>query len=372
MKKILLILLVLLLPNLVSAVEIYQIFYDPANSESGGESIEFYNPHPFDIDISGWIVATESSMKDAIFPANSTIPANGYFLLADNMWDERKDNLNWRSADFMTPITLNNEDSGIALINSSGEIVDAVGWGNPDNIDNNLFAGTPCNDAPQSKALLRIDSTKDNSNDFIIAEPDFFGDNVISIEVNVTDSSQSSAYILESGSITPSAGTNTTIHVRAGELMTATLFDTTKVMEKVDNNSFEAVFSVPYYKSPGNYSILFSDNSKLGFEIKELKSFKVISDKISFNVVPGSSSIASNKARIINNGNTDLVFSLDLITDELDKSLFQFSLNNDDFVGFSEQFEIPAGKSSGLHFKIEIPEETELGSYQSLITITAE
>ncbi len=372
-KKKVLLLCLLFLPNFVSAVEIHQIYYDPVNSESGGEAVEFYNPHPFDVDIGGWIVATESSLQDAVIPANSTVPAYGYFLLADNMWDERKDNPNWRDADFMTPITLNNANSGIALLNSSSDLVDAVGWGDAAKINNNLFLETPTSDAPQGKALLRINNTNDNANDFIITAPDFFGDNVIPIEVNVTDSVQSSAFILEGSSITPNAGSNQTIHVRAGELMTATFLDITKTMEKIDNITYEARFSIPYYIKPGNYSIYFSDNSELQFEIKELMSFKVESDKISFNVIPGTSSVSSNKAVVHNNGNTDLIFALDLIDIELlDISFFEFSFNNDEFLPFTDQFEITAGKSSDLYFKIEIPDDIELGSYQSLIAINAE
>jgi len=371
-KKIFLLILFFLMPKIISAVEIHQIYYDPINSESGGEAVEFYNPHPFDVDIGGWIIATESSMKDAIIPANATIPANGYYLLADNMWDERKDNPNWRNADFMTPITLNNANSGIALFNSSNNLIDAVGWGDAEEIDNNLFLETPANDAAQGMALLRINNTNDNANDFIIAEPNFFGDKIISIEINVTNSVQSSAFILEGSSIMPNAGTNFSIHIRAGKLMTATFLDITETLEKIDNITYEAIFSIPYYQKPGNYSIYFSDNTELQFEIKEIIDFEIISDKISFNVIPGTSSIASNKAVIKNTGNKDLIFSLDLIDSILQKELFQFSFNSNEYLPFTDQFEIPAGKSSNLYFKIELPKETELGSYKSLIAISAE
>jgi hypothetical protein len=319
------------------------------------------------VDIGGWIIATESSLQDAIIPSNSTILAEGYFLLADNMWDERKDDSNWRNADFMTPITLNNVDSGLALKNSTGGLIDAVGWGNPANIDNNLYTGTPTNDASQGNVLLRIDSTDDNSNDFIVADPDFFGNNVIEVEVNVSNSVESSAYILEGSSITPNAGVNQTIHVRAGELMSATFLNIEKTMQKIDNSTYETRFSIPYYQAPGNYSIFFSDNSELLFEIKELRSFKVEASKISFHVIPGTSSIASNKAVIKNNGNVNLIFSLETLSD----FSFQYKLG-DEFIDFVDTFELAAGKSSNLQFKIEIPQETELGSYKSLITITPE
>ena len=105
--------------------------------------------------------------------------------------------------------------------------------------------------------------------------------------------------------------------------MSATFLDTTETMTKIDNNTYETRFSIPYYQSPGNYSIYFSDNTELQFEIKELRSFKVEASKISFNAIPGTSSIASNKALITNNGNTDLIFSLDTESD----FQFQYKLN---------------------------------------------
>lgn len=370
MKKMFLMFCILLIPELISAIEIHQIYYDPVNSESGGEAVEFYNPNPFDVDVSGWTIATESSLQDAVLPANTTVPAEGYFLVADSMWDERKDNINWRSADFMTPITLNNDDSGVALINSTGHVVDAVGWGDVAGISNNLFSGTPCPDAPQGKALLRVNGTNDNSNDFIATDPDFFGDNIIPAEVNVSASIESSAYILEGGSIMPSASRNKTIHVRAGEQLSATLFDVTKTMDRIDNTTYEARFVIPYFTHPGNYSIFFSDNTELRFEIKGLKSFKVEAERIVLNVLPGSSSSASNKAVIKNTGNLDLIFSLDLITDSLEKSFFRYSLNKEDYESFDETFELPAGQANDLYFKIEIPSDTGLGSYHNLIAVS--
>ncbi|MBD3362028.1 hypothetical protein GF358_04535 [Candidatus Woesearchaeota archaeon] len=366
-KKILLIICLLIFPKLVSAVEIHQIYYDPVNSESGGEAVEFFNPHPFDVDIGGWIIATESSMQDAIIPANTTIKSNDYYLLADNRWDERKDDSNWRNADFMTPITLNNVDSGVALFNSSNQLIDAVGWGAVEGINNNLFSGTPTNDASQGFALLRINNTGDNSNDFIITEPDFYGNNIVQTEINITNSVQSNAYLLEGGSIIPNAGSNTTIHVRAGKSMSATFLDITKTLTKIDNSTYETRFFIPYYQAPGNYSIYFSDNTELQFEIKEIVSYKVIADKIKFNVIPGTSSISSNKIKILNKGNVNLLFNLET------ESMFNFQYKlEDDFLTFEDSFELGAGKQQELSLKVEIPENTDLGSYEDLIVLRAE
>lgn len=357
-----------------SAVQIHQVYYDPVSTESGGEAIELYNPDPYDIDIGGWIIATESSEKDAVLPANSSIPAKGFFLIADDGWDEKKDNPDWRSADFTTPITMNNDDSGIALRNSSGALLDALGWGSASGIKEGLFSNSPAADIPPGRALLRIDSTDDNSNDFIEADPSFLGDNVIPLEVNVSDSvSNPSAYVLEGNIIKPTAGVNKSIHVRSKSAGVATFLNSSKALNQVDTDVYEAIFAVPYYLPAGNYSVLFSDNSELKFEYAALKSFDVISEKISFNVVPGSSSVSSKKAVIKNSGNVDLVMSLGLSSNSslLAPSNFKYSLDNKEFSEFSEPFELLSGSEQNIWFKINIPEDTELGTYSSLISINS-
>jgi len=357
-----------------SAVQIHQVYYDPVSTESGGEAIELYNPDPYDIDIGGWIIATESSEKDAVLPANSSIPAKGFFLIADDGWDEKKDSPDWRSADFTTPITMNNDDSGIALRNSSGALLDALGWGSASGIKEGLFSNSPSNDVPQGKALLRTDTTDDNSNDFIEADPSFLGDNVIPLEVNVSDSvSNPSAYVLEGAIIKPTAGVNKSIHVRSKSGGFAVFLNSSKVLNQVDNNTYEAIFAIPYYLSAGKYSVFFSDNTELNFEYSALKSFDVISEKISFNVVPGSSSISSKKAVIRNSGNVDLVMSIGISSNSslLAPSNFKYSLDNEEFAEFSEIFELPSGSEQNIWFKINIPEDTELGTYSSLISINS-
>ena len=109
MKKHLLtfLLALIILPNFASAVYINQVLYDPEGSETSSEAIEFYNPQPHDVDISGWIIATETSLKDAVIPANSIIKAKGYYLIADTGWNSS----GWRAADHEEKITMNNLNS---------------------------------------------------------------------------------------------------------------------------------------------------------------------------------------------------------------------------------------------------------------------
>ncbi len=167
-----LLLMVLLSPAVSAGVVISQVLYDPVGTESGGEAIELRNDGSVAEDISGWVIATESSSTDAVIPENTVLQPGQTFLIADKNWDDSKDNPEWRSADYEETITLGNKDSGIALI-SDGEVIDAVGWGDSTNIEGGLYEGSPAAMASPGKALLRTQDSDDNFEDFVVADADF-------------------------------------------------------------------------------------------------------------------------------------------------------------------------------------------------------
>jgi len=176
----------LLLAQLVQAgVVINQVLYDPVGTESGGEAVELKNSGSSAVDISGWILATESSDKDATIPDNTILQPGAVFLIADEGWDDLKDDSNWKSADYEEKITVGNSDSGIALI-SGGSVVDAVGWGDEANIENNMYEDSPTLPVPAGKALLRTQDTDDNSEDFVEAVADFQPGIPVPLTANVT------------------------------------------------------------------------------------------------------------------------------------------------------------------------------------------
>lgn len=156
----------------VAQVVIHQVLYDPISTESGAEAIELINWGPA-VDVSGWVIATESSKTDIVLPQATMLSAQSSFLIADEGWSEHKDNSSWRKADYEEKMTLGNSDSGIALL-ANGEIVDALGWGDKESINEGLVMGEPAVQAPAGSALIRVQNTKDNNNDFIAAVPDFF------------------------------------------------------------------------------------------------------------------------------------------------------------------------------------------------------
>ena len=103
-------------------VEVYQVLYDPVGSESGGEAVELKNTGDESVDLSGWILATDSSNHDATLPQNTILLPGRTFLIADERWDENKDNASWRKADYLEIITLGNTNV-LLLIRFPGEIV---------------------------------------------------------------------------------------------------------------------------------------------------------------------------------------------------------------------------------------------------------
>lgn len=167
MKKLIVIALALLLVQSVSAIRIEEVYYDPIKTESGGEAIVLYSEEAQDI--SFWTIKTESSPKDISFP-NGTI-VDGFFLVTDDGWSEKKDNVSWNDADYEEPMTLNNANSGIELIDNQGIVVDAVGWGEPSEIYHSMYKENPANHTPSGMSLLRKYNTDDNSKDFISSTP---------------------------------------------------------------------------------------------------------------------------------------------------------------------------------------------------------
>ena len=157
-------------------VIISKVFYDPVD-ESKSEAIELYNPTGADVDISGWVLKTETSAADATVPANTTLKSGSYYLIADKGWSTVKSS-EWPEADHEEAVTLTNSNAGIALKNGAST-VDAVGWGTAANIGTGLYEGTPHAGVQQGQVLARkfknsaYKDTGNNSADFASASPSF-------------------------------------------------------------------------------------------------------------------------------------------------------------------------------------------------------
>jgi len=195
MKKLqlfqLLISAILLSQCVFAGVEIYQVLYDPLGSENGGEAILLYNQGSSEVNISSWFISSGASDKDATLPSETFIYGESYYLIADSGWSAEKDNASWPDADYEETLNFYNSDSGITLKDASGNIIDSVGWGNP---QDGFFDGSPAADVSEGKALLRTGSSGNNANDFIEAKPNFNVNNITySEDINLSVEVQSPA-----------------------------------------------------------------------------------------------------------------------------------------------------------------------------------
>jgi hypothetical protein len=186
-------LVMLLSPGVCLALDhvvISEVMYDPVATETGGEAVELYNPTDSAIDISGYLVKTESSASDAVIPAGTVLAAHTFYLIADAGWATLKDNASLANADHEEAITLANTDAGVAITHPNGTIIDAVGWGSAAGIGAGLFEGTPTAHVAGGKSLRRLDSAADTNNniaDFTESEPDLQNSSTTTDEATETD-----------------------------------------------------------------------------------------------------------------------------------------------------------------------------------------
>ncbi len=207
-KKILLIMLIAIaaaiMPAFCTALEqvnhviISEVLYDPITTETGGEAVEIYNPTAGPIDISGYVIKTESSAADATIPAGTILEPHTFYLIADIGWSTLKDNAAWQDADHEEAITLTNTDAGVAIVHPNGTTLDAIGWGNTAGISPGLYEENPATPTSAGESLARADLTQDtdnNSQDFTASVPDpnnssttiqQDGDSATTIPVSVT------------------------------------------------------------------------------------------------------------------------------------------------------------------------------------------
>lgn len=178
--------ILLLSASVMANVVISQVLYDPVGTESGGEAIELKNTGSSVVDLSDWVIATEASATDIKIPQGKFISPGETFLVADVGWSTKRDDSEWKTADLEDTMTLGNSDSGIALKDASDNIVDAVGWGDSEEIEDDLWEGVPANMVSEGKSLLRVDDTNDNSEDFVESSPNFFDGVPVLVVADIT------------------------------------------------------------------------------------------------------------------------------------------------------------------------------------------
>jgi len=270
--------LFIFLPCTFADIYISEVLYNPFISESGGEAVELYNSGNSAVDLSNYTLMTASSQTDATIPNSAIIPSEGYYLITDVNWQDRKDDVLYPNADYEEAITMKNTDSGIALIDVSHNIIDSVGWGDKTNINSSLYQGKPANLSGNGNSLQRISFTGDNSIDFISAYPNLTNSlgqnqdiNNNAIEITVTIENVSEYINLKSfpydfdNSILLTPGAERVLPI---EFSIVSSINPDNVYISFENNNYSALYertlgnellytselSLPYYLLSGNYS----------------------------------------------------------------------------------------------------------------------
>jgi len=412
---------------------ISQVLYDPSNSESGGEAVEIYNPTSSSVDISGWIISTETSLADATIPQGTILSASGFYLIADVGWSSGRDDLNWPQANHEEAITLANTNAGVALSNGS-TIIDAVGWGDSLSIDAGLFEGSPHSGASGGQGLVRINNgsfvdTNNNIVDFISQINNFHNESLDTggSQLQVTAVIGGSKPVIESFTIitddlsqpgiqiNPVPKKNKTIEFTAtishpngiDYLDTVSVIASNVISTMVKTGELSATTSVftgkinkSFKEASGNKSLKLvvtdlgglSTNSTEYFEYMSLLAIELDSDSLTFAALPGSASEligdfdpGTNNLTIVNIGNT--LVNLELSGTNLSSSgnviavqniayTFNGNYNNSlagvlSYAKQTKNLGMEAAARLPLSFKLTVPSATAPGNYTGTITLVA-
>ncbi|RZN33944.1 MAG: hypothetical protein EFT35_09960 [Methanophagales archaeon ANME-1-THS] len=135
-------------------VVISELYADAVN-EGDSEWLELYNPTGLEIDISGWVIDTTAYRPDVTLPPGARISAHGFYLIGDAGW--APDNSTWPIPDYAgEEITLTNTNGWIQLKNSTGAVIDTVGWGSA---TMNETAAYPDNPPPTKSLQRKVNAT---------------------------------------------------------------------------------------------------------------------------------------------------------------------------------------------------------------------
>ena len=416
MKKLALMVLFLLFAQIISAqVVIKEVLYDPVDSETTGEAVLLYNEGSSSVDVSDWVLATESSSTDATLPQGMSISPGGYLLIADSGFSLNKYNSSWPDADYEEAISLSNSDAGVALKNGD-VIVDAVGWGNPLNIEEGLYEGTPHLGTIEGESLRRDADTNDNSIDLHTTTPIFYTTQpeynplelVLNLEVNITsvleilslkiladdNSSKEGVQIIPVLDDTktfevrmevydPNNGTgitNAKIVVEGNEYL----------MEKVDINGTNFYYlgnaSMQYYEEARTYELtgeILNDGDILSentfFEYEE-KGGMTSSENLGVEMKAGNTSIETFTIRNIGNKDLQLqIKSVDLVSGSNILPVERIEASIDNFVTntvMSETYQsitsLPRNSEQEIKLRISSDENDAVGSYQGQVFVLGE
>lgn len=155
---------------------INEVLYDSIESDGDGNVfIELYGSAGGDL--SGYVLrlingADGVKTDEIVFPAGSTIPDDGFFVVADSKTGNSSET-NVADADFIDNFDPQNGPDSIQLINSSGNILDVIGYGEGlpvvDADGKPFYEGSPAITVAAGESLSRLEGadTGNNAVDFV-------------------------------------------------------------------------------------------------------------------------------------------------------------------------------------------------------------
>jgi len=140
-----------LIPASSASVVISEILYDANSSDTGKEFVELYNPTPQEIDLTDWKLQVGNGAEADDWSDEVTfgyvMPAHSFYLIGE---------ANVTGADVVDILDLQNGPDAVRIIDSEGEIVDLVGYGNEGDFDGSgFFEGSPMEDVTSGHSLER-------------------------------------------------------------------------------------------------------------------------------------------------------------------------------------------------------------------------
>ncbi len=369
---------ILTLQTVQAGIVISQVLYDPLGSESGGEAVELRNEGSGAVNISGWVLVSETSAADATIPQGILLSPGSTYLIADAGWSTAKDNVQWKTADHEETITLANADSGIALKDVNGTIVDAVGWGDAAEIKQGLFEGIPAREGASGKALLRTKDTNNNAVDFLEEEPSFFSGQTVVLVVNITNDAQPH-FVLPLGAalqeddspeqgvqLKPVAGGTRTLHLEVyynGTRASVSWFNKTIVLAK-QGDIWKGELPFEYWFAAGPQNVLISteiQNMTLPVLILELQSAKLETKLVALQTSPGGT--GKGTIKVVNQGNVPVTISWS--GNDLVFGSRKIPFSNLKVTGAT----VRPAETKGIDVILNVPTEAVSGEYRTMLTM---
>ena len=131
---------------------INEVLPNPSGTDSGNEYVEFFNPGPALVDVSGWSLEDGIRVRH-VFPPGSVIAPGAYLVVYDD--GDHSDVVGAVNSSTGT-LSLNNGDEVLGLFDADGELRDLVAW----------------TDAPDGTALVR--EIEGDSESDLVVHPDPF------------------------------------------------------------------------------------------------------------------------------------------------------------------------------------------------------